>query len=172
MIRNKTFRSLVPRTLLVLPMTALLGVCLAQSGQEQQDDGEDMAPPGKLVRLNVVALDSHGQTVRDLTSGDFKILDHGRPRKIVVFRRNERKLQAPEHLDANTFSNRSAAGPRHATVILFDLLNDHLGSRGYAAHEITESLERVESSDNVYLYLLTMRGNRIRRSLGGHGYRP
>ena len=158
MIRNKTFRSLVPRTLLVLPMTAFLGVCLAQTGQEQQDDSEDMAPPGKLVRLNVVALDSHGQTVRDLTSGDFKILDHGKPRKIVVFRRNERKLQAPEHLDANTFSNRSAAGPRHATVILFDLLNDHLASRGYAAHEITESLERVESSDNVYLYLLTMRG--------------
>jgi len=158
MIRNMTVLSLIPRTLLILPIAGFLGIGLAWAGQDQQQDDEDMSPPEKLVRLNIVALDSHGQTVRDLASGDFKILDHGKPRKIVVFRRNERKLEAPGHLDANTFSNRSAAGPRHATVILFDLLNDHMASRGYAAHEITESLERVESSDNIYLYLLTMRG--------------
>jgi VWFA-related protein len=147
----------VPRRGLLLALLVFLPAAGLLAAPDDQPD-EPMYPPGRLVRLNIVALDNHDQTVRDLGSGDFRVLDHGKPRKIVVFRRNERRLQAPEHLAPNTFSNRSAAGPRHATVILFDLLNDHLASRGYAAHEITESLERIEQSDNIYLYLLTMRG--------------
>ncbi len=137
----------------------IAGCCHAFPARPQDAAPDEAAgPPAALVRLNIVALDSRHQTVRDLTSSDFRVFDHGKPQKIAIFRRNEKRLEKPRPLEPHTFTNRVSSAVPHATVILFDLLNDRLGARGYAQYEIVKSLEHLESSDNLYLYLLTMRG--------------
>jgi VWFA-related protein len=122
------------------------------------DDGQATVPPAQLVRLNIVALDNNNHSVRDLTADDFQVFDRGKRQKLAVFRRNEKKADESGTLGPNTYSNRSTAAPPHTVVILFDMLNDHMASRGYAEHEIVQSLERLPSGDNVFLYLLTMTG--------------
>jgi VWFA-related protein len=101
--------------------------------------GQSSPQSAPLVNLNVTAVDSRGQPAADLRAEDFQILDNGKPRKIVWFRALQRK--------------RSQAAP--ATFILFDLFNANFEARGLSANEITHALEKLESSGNVYLYLLT-----------------
>jgi VWFA-related protein len=43
-------------------------------------------------------------------------------------------------------------------VILFDLLHDSLGNRGYGTKEIIQALEPLGLSDSLYLYLLSSQG--------------
>ncbi len=93
----------------------------------------ETAPP---VNLNVTAVDSQGVPVADLRAEDFQVLDNGKPRKIVWARALPR-TRTP------------------ATFILLDLLNADFAARGLSANEITHALERLETADNVYLYLLT-----------------
>src|SRR5215469_10089740 len=88
------------------------------------------------ITLNVVAFDSHDQVVGDLTSQDFQISDQGKPQRIVSFHRNA-DPQAPP------------------VVILFDLLNDNLANRGQGTAEIIKTLEHLQLSDSLYLYLLS-----------------
>lgn len=132
------------------------GTPLVNSAPPGED--ETTVAPARLVRLNVVVLDQDNHSVRDLTADDFRVFDRGKQQRIAVFRRNERKPEDAAPPAPNTFSNRSASAPPHAVVVLFDLLNDHIASRGYAQHEIVKAIERLPSGDDIFLYLLTMAG--------------
>jgi VWFA-related protein len=101
--------------------------------------GQSNPESAPLVNLNITAVDNSGQPVAGLRAEDFQVLDNGKPRKIVWFRAMQRK--------------RPRAAP--ATFILLDLFNSDFAARGLSATEITRALEKLESSDNVYLYLLT-----------------
>jgi len=113
---------------------------------------------GARIKLNVVAFDSHEQVVSDLTSQDFQVSDQGKPQHIVSFYRNG----DPQGTLNNVANVPQAAPP---VVILFDLLNDGLGNRGYGTLEIIQALEHLESSDSLYLYLLTSQGAQPVRGL-------
>jgi VWFA-related protein len=97
--------------------------------------------PVPTIILNVAALDSHGQPVKDLRAEDVQVIDNGKPLPVVWLR----------SLPATT------PEPR-ATFILIDLLNNDFKSRGLAENEVVEALTKVESGANVYLYLLTPKG--------------
>jgi VWFA-related protein len=112
-------------------------------------------PPAQVVQLSVVALDSHGQPVGDLTAADFEIADAGKPQKVAIFRHGDVKLRQAPPLGAGEFSNRGAANLDHATLILFDLLNQTFGARGEASSYLVDGLKSVESGDSLFLYLLT-----------------
>jgi len=103
----------------------------------------------------VVALDSHGQPVGDLTAGDFEIADAGKPQKVAIFRHSESKLTQAAPPGAGEFSNRGAANVQHATVILLDLLNQSFGRGARRRATWWRGLKSVESGDALYLYLLT-----------------
>lgn len=129
-------------------------------------------PEARLLSLNVVALDSHGQPVTDLTAADFQITDLGKPQKIVFFRRKD--ASSPEQVPAlgpKEFSNRTQVKPLHATIILFDLLNQGFSSRGMAASQIVRSLEPLDAGNSLYLYLLSVDGKLypVRGFLPGEG---
>jgi VWFA-related protein len=114
----------------------------------------------RLLDLNVVALDNHGQAVTDLTADDFQIVDAGKPQKISFFRRNvdsSGQSQAPA-LGPNQFSNRANGVSPNAVVILFDILNMGYAARGMAANEIVRNLGAIDSADSLYLYLLSVDG--------------
>jgi VWFA-related protein len=114
--------------------------------------------PPRLTKLSVVALDNRGRPVSDLTAADFQITDAGKPEKITLFRHDEPKLQQPR-LGPNEVSNRGAANFSHATLVLFDLLNQSFTIRGGAQNYLIEGLRKLESADNLFLYLLTVHGD-------------
>jgi VWFA-related protein len=121
--------------------------------------GDDPPPPEpRIVDLNVVAVDNHGRPITDLTRGDFRVSDSGKPQAIAFFRhRNSGPVRAPV-LEPNEYSNRGGANVPHATLILFDLLNERFDTRGVTANELVHSLQSIETADFVYLYLLTLDG--------------
>jgi len=116
---------------LALAKAATVGLLLALSLA-----GQNPAATPPLVNLNVMAVDSRGQPVPGLRAEDFQVLDNGKPRKTVMLRPVHRKSPA-------------------ATFILFDLFNADFAARGLSANEIVHTLEKLESADDVYLYLLT-----------------
>lgn len=120
------------------------------------DDGQQ--PENRLVTLSVIAVDSHGQPVTDLTGDDFRVTDSGNPQKIAFFRHIDRKLWQVPPLAPNEFSNRRGPNIPFATVILFDLMNERFGTRGSAWNELVHYLESLETADYLYLYLLTVKG--------------
>jgi VWFA-related protein len=96
--------------------------------------------PSKLVTLNVVALDSTGKPVKDLTASDISVFDNNSPQKIVNLRLNQ------------------SDGPR-ALVVLFDLMNSSENSRGAVWEAMKTSLAHTPASDSLYLYLLVEDGS-------------
>jgi VWFA-related protein len=118
----------------------------------------DESPELKLLDLNVVALDSHEQPVNDLTIDDFQVTDAGKPQIIVFFRHRDAALRPVHKLAPNEVSNRGPESVPYATVILFDLMNESFGSRGYAANHIIKTLENLETADYLYLYIVTIEG--------------
>lgn len=125
-------------------------------------------PEPKLVTLSVIALDKHGQPVTDLTRDDFHVTDAGKPQNLSFFRAVDNKRSPARPLGPHEFSNRSGAQIPHATVILFDLLNQGFGTRGTAANELVHQLESLENSEYLYLYFLTVDG----RVFAVHGIVP
>jgi VWFA-related protein len=133
---------LIPAILLAMPQQPL----------------EPTPAPANLVSLNVVALDAKGQSVTDLSTADFRIWDNGKPQTIASFRRRESRPSPLAPLGPRQYSNRSPAAIHHATVILFDLMNMQFQDRGYVFNQLFHSLQEFESTENLYLYLITVNG--------------
>jgi VWFA-related protein len=116
------------------------------------------SPGTRNVGLNVIALDSQGNPVDDLTAADFQVSDQGKPQRIVSF------LSSADPKQLSAASKPGGRGGSSGTlvrplVILFDLLNANLSNRGFGKDEIERALEHMEASDFVYLYLLTNSGD-------------
>jgi len=120
------------------------------------NDSPQLEP--QMVDLNVVALDSHGQAVMDLTRDELRVTDNGKPQTLAFFHHRDSALGAVPTLAPNEFSNRGRANVPRATLILFDMLNERFATRGYTANQLVHDLEPLESADYVYLYCLTMDG--------------
>src|SRR5579872_4804435 len=99
---------------------AAIGITLALSLAWAQPTPRSDNP---VQNLSLVALDSHGQPVTDLTADDFVINDAGKDRKVAFVRHIERRLAAGAALGPGEFSNRGERNIPHATVILLDMMN-------------------------------------------------
>ena len=123
------------------------------------DQGDDSPfPYSPVVKLNVVAVDEHGQSVADLTREDFQVFDAGKAQHIAYFRRNDVKPLRSMPPGLNESSNRSGTPLSQATVILFDLLNARFEDRAYALSRVIPALQQIESADSLFFYFLTMDG--------------
>jgi len=105
----------------------------------------NIIPEGTNRVLDLTALDEKGQPVTDLTSAEFKIFDDGKVQPIKNF--NPMLAPPPGKI------------PPPATLILFDLLNSPFSQQAYSPPLIVRALERLETADSVYLYLLTIGGD-------------
>ncbi len=117
-----------------------------------------LASPGhaKLYKLNLVALDAQDQPATRLTAADFKLFEDGKTQPIV-FCHFTGAWPLPTKPVTGEYSNRSAP-PRHATVILIDLLTDQLMSDSIIGGEVVDALKDIESPESIYLYILTAKG--------------
>ncbi len=95
---------------------------------------------GKLVGVNLIALDSNGHPVPDLTASDISVFDNHSRQKVVNLRLKQ-------------------TGVPGALVVLFDLMNSSQVSRGAVTEELKKSLANVPASSPLYLYLLVPDGS-------------
>jgi VWFA-related protein len=137
------------------PFLALSLACL-QAGFVHAAQSPQAEPP--IRNLSLVALDSRGQPVNDLTADDFVISDAGKSRKVAFVRHIERRLAPAQTLEPGEVSNRSGRVIPHATVILLDLMNQSFSTRGIAANQLIHYLQSAEDTDFLYIYLLTLDG--------------
>jgi VWFA-related protein len=112
----------------------------------------DTAP--RLVTLNFAAADAEGRPVTDLTARELQLTDQGKAVPVVAFRNDS--LPAPA--GAREITNRSGPALSRIQVILFDLMNLTTTGRKPAIDQIVHALEKLESSDAIYLYLLNIDG--------------
>lgn len=141
----------------ILSLAAILAMTVAPvSGNEP---GNEPTPAeARLQDLNVVVVDKQGAAITDLTKDDFEITDAGKKQAISFFRHTGNVQWPAQTLGPNQFSNRGGPQIPYATVILFDLMNEGFGSRGYAQNELVRCLENLESADYLYMYALTLDG--------------
>jgi len=111
----------------------------------------------RLVEVNVVAQDSKGNAITDLTRDDFTLFDNGKKVPIDVFSAIsvETAPTAPT-LPPNTFTNRIGGrrAPSNVTVILLDGLNTRVEDQTWARAEVVSFLEKLQPQDRVAIYLL------------------
>lgn len=115
----------------------------------------------RLVNVSVIAHDSSGQPVRNLTASDFRVYEDGKEQKLEVFA-IEAAPMAPAARAASTpaaasnvFSNRLAERPAGGvTVILFDRLNSSFEDQKQARDQILKMLATARAGDHVALYVL------------------
>ena len=119
----------------------------------------------RLIELNVVAQDRHGNPVTDLKKEDFVLKDAGKEQKISVFaiERSEKDVSptpigghvvAGQKLPPNTFTNRVEQKIGAVTVILFDILNTKLSDYIQAKAQLVKYIKQMSPNDQIALYVL------------------
>lgn len=119
----------------------------------------------RLVEVNVLVHDHHGNPVGDLSKEDFEVSDEGKAQTISVFTvdhltgNGTAGPNAPKPLimPANVVTNRPstvANGPTSVTVLLLDLYNTKLTDQMATRRQIIKFLRQIRPEDRVAVYLL------------------
>lgn len=135
----------------------------ALGGQQQSDiyqSQQTLKANTRLVVVDVVATDSHGQPVTDLTADDFTMLEQGQPQRISHF-----SFQHPgsgpaataRPLPANVVSNVPKYASNSLNVILFDGVNGEFASQAYARDQLVKFFSTAELDRPVAMFALESR---------------
>ncbi len=123
----------------------------------------------RLVQVNVIVHDHHGNPVGDLTKEDFEVTDEGKAQNISLFtvdRLSPGGASAPNApkpiiIPANVATNRPMTqdnGPTSVTVLLLDMYNTHLTDQMSTRRQIIKFLRQIRPEDRVAVYLLKGNG--------------
>jgi VWFA-related protein len=112
----------------------------------------------RLVEVNVIVNDKHGNPVTGLKKEDFVLLDNKIPQEIQVFSVETNLPTAPPSAPAapDTYSNqlRQNATPANVTLILLDALNTEFADQALTRKQVLRFLEQLRPQDRVALYWL------------------
>ena len=113
----------------------------------------------RVVLVDTVVTDGHGQPVHDLKAGDFTVLDNGAPQSIVAF--EEHRADAPSlaprtlNLPENIYTNYvSRSEPGALTVLLFDSLNTSPQDLTYARTKMISFIKKLPPGTRIAMYAL------------------
>jgi len=115
------------------------------------------AQPQALLKLNVVATETKGAPVSDLSAKDIVIRENGAPCPPVFFRFAGGKRELAQ-LAPNEFVNRP--GPP-VTLILLDRWNEQEMTMVSAWQDVNAAVGRMENVDRVYIYFLANHGDLV-----------
>jgi VWFA-related protein len=153
------------RLVLISVPVAIAALAIAgPQAEDQQKPSAVIRAATQLVQVNLIAVDSKGNPVSDLTARELILTDDNQPQEISVFELQKNELAAgrPEPLPRGTFSNQ-AEGVRNVTVILLDNLNidshsqpvDQLADLAYAKNEARKFVLNMAPHDEIALYAMT-----------------
>lgn len=152
--------------LLVFFSFAFVVVAAAQQSQSSSPQTREHVPAmratARLVQVNVIVNDKHGNPITGLAKEDFLLSDNKKRQEIQFFsEENNRPPDRPATLPPDTFTNRigeDAGTPESVTVILLDALNTEFADRALAQKQVVKFLQQIQPHDHVALYWL---GNRL-----------
>ena len=117
----------------------------------------------RLVNVTVVAHDSAGRPVTNLTASDFQVFEDGTEQKLELFSMDTDRpvqtasapLPAAPSLAPNIFTNRKQTRDGGGvTVVLFDRLNSSFQDQKFARDQIIRMLAKAQPRDRIALYVL------------------
>ncbi len=123
----------------------------------------------RLVQINVLVHDRHGNPIGDLTKEDFEVTDEGKVQPITLFSvetlvpASGKGQQAPV-MPRNEVTNRperQAGVPTSVTVLLLDMYNTKLTDQMQTRRQIVKFLRQIRPQDRVALYVLNGSGFRV-----------
>lgn len=154
------FRKIRPQWLAVMLCLLLAAPLPALAPQESgQVPGLTIRVSSRLVLVDVVVTDKHGQPVLGLKPTDFTVAEKGKPQKISVFTPpNQTAKPAAPALSPGVYSNRpeyrSPSGP--PTVILLDAVNTPLENQTEARTQMMKfAVENFKPGNEVAVLALT-----------------
>lgn len=117
----------------------------------------------RLVNVTVIAHDSAGRPVTNLTAADFQVFEDGREEKVEVFaiesdhpvQTASAALPSSATVAPNIFTNRrQTRDGGGVTVVLFDRLNSDWADQRQARDQILKLLAKAQPRDRIALYVL------------------
>ncbi len=148
-----------------LPIVLCLSLLVSSPLGAQSPHGQEQVPgltirvTSRLVLVDVVVTDKHGQPVLGLQSADFAVTEKGKPQKISIFTApNQSARPAAPALPPGVYSNRpeyrSPGGP--PTVILLDAVNTPLENQTEARTQMMKfAVENFKPGNEVAVLALT-----------------
>jgi VWFA-related protein len=131
----------------------------------------------RLVVLDVIVTDHHGQFVPGLKPSDFTILEDNKPQKVSAFaaqvaaptpKKSYPAVTLPPHQFTN-FTPINQQADRPVTVILMDLMNTSGIDQAYARKQMIHFLEKLPEGQPVALFVLTSKLSMIQGFSGDSG---
>ena len=141
------------RAVLLLSFLAVLAASTELAQENATQGGVVLRAETRLVELSVVAQDSSGRAVTDLSRNDFTLYDNGKPVPIDEFSAVSFQRAPAATLPPNTFSNRVGGQPI-ITVVLLDGLNTSFQDQSWARTQVVRFLEELRPEDRVGIMLL------------------
>ncbi len=166
---SKSLEASIRQLSLVLLFLSCLSVTVILSAQESEQRGRPSAEAAsnvpslhvntRLVEVNVIVNDKHGNPMVGLKQNDFSVLDNGKPQKISVFsvETNLPFASSRTPLPPGTFTNRPEELtniPASVTVILLDALNTEAADQTLARKQVIRVLREIQPQEYVALYWL------------------
>ena len=116
-----------------------------------------------LVRIPVVVTDASGAHLRQLSKGDFKVLEDGKPQNIASFEEvvPDNSFKPSQPGPANTFTNMTtdSGKERSVVVMLLDKVNTPFLSQADARRQLLKYLaDHLNSSQPMALMAITGKG--------------
>jgi VWFA-related protein len=118
----------------------------------------------RLVLLDVIVSDHHGDFVPGLKATEFTVLEDNKPQKITAFAVQATEASAPAtsyppiKLPAHQYTNFTFMKPeadRPVTVVLMDMLNTTGVDQAYARKQMIRFLETLPAGRPIALFVLT-----------------
>src|SRR5450432_1912501 len=113
----------------------------------------------RLVVVDVVVTDKHGQPVTDLKKDDFTLIEDGKPQQLKFFEAHipEAQPKALPKIDLppNQYTNFPLQKPASSVnVVLFDTLNTPVSDQMYARWQMIQFLKALPKNRPVALFTL------------------
>ena len=122
----------------------------------------------RLVVVDVVVTDKHGQPVTDLKKEDFTLNEDGKPQQLQFFEphipASQPKARPKVDLPPNQYTNFPVQAPASSVnVVLFDTLNTPVSDQMYARWQMIQFIKALPAGKPVALFTL---GSKLRMVAG------
>jgi VWFA-related protein len=185
-VREQIGVSVLPVFVCIIVLTLPVLVNAQDAGNslpaQASPSAQSSSPPlyrttSRLVLLDVIVTDNHGEFVPSLKVGDFTVLEDNKPQKIIAFvvqapAATPAKSYPPIELPPHQYTNFTFIKPevdRPVTVVLMDTLNTTGSGQVDARKQMIQFLEKLPPGQPVALFVLTAKLAMIQGFSGDSG---